>query len=77
MVNREINPNIISTFKEDFKNKLVPGSSYKLLSALFTQYGYELISDSIVSICCPGAKIGLKKKIFFVSIKIYFDREDS
>uniref|UniRef100_K1Q9C7 IMPACT-like protein n=1 Tax=Magallana gigas TaxID=29159 RepID=K1Q9C7_MAGGI len=35
----------LSTFKE---NRLVPGSSYKLLSTTHNQYGYELKTDSIV-----------------------------
>lgn len=29
------------------KNRLLPGSSYKLLSTTYNQYGYELKTDSI------------------------------
>ena len=50
LVDEDTEPHIISTFKDDLKNRLLPGSSYKLLSTTYNQYGYELKTDSIVSI---------------------------
>lgn len=44
LVDQDCQPHTISTFKEDFKNRLVPGSNYKLLSTTHNQYGYELLS---------------------------------
>lgn len=44
LVDEDTEPHIISTFKEDLKNRLVTGSSYKLLSTTYNQYGYELLS---------------------------------
>uniref|UniRef100_A0A8W8MQI1 Uncharacterized protein n=1 Tax=Magallana gigas TaxID=29159 RepID=A0A8W8MQI1_MAGGI len=53
LVDEDTEPHIISTFKEDLKNRLVPGSSYKLPSTTNNQYGYELKTDSIVRRTCP------------------------